>query len=64
MNLLKLLKYADLLGRYLDLVRKLDVVWHKVADSPPGWTGHLPTVKTRINGRMAEVGPTPIHFLD
>lgn len=49
--------------RYWDLISKVKSAWGAVRGQPSGVMGSLPEIKgVKIDGRRADIGPTPIVF--
>ena len=58
------LSIADAL-RYWDLLSRIKATWAAVRGQPVGVVGTLPLISgVKIDGRRADMGPTPIVFRD
>jgi len=64
MNIAKLISNAAVLLRNLDLIKEIEARVNQVHHVTDGKGGSLPMIRTRINGRRVEIGPTPVKFLD
>ena len=46
--------------KFLDLLFKVMAVWGAVKGLQPGQSGELPLIKTKVDGKKWELGPTPV----
>lgn len=50
--------------RFWDLLSKIISFWGGFKAAPVGTLNEVPLIKTKIDGRHCEIGPTPVRFTD